>query len=104
MVPVSYPYEATPAGAMARVCPLDEINFVPTTVPSGLTSRARTRARFKQELEVRLNRAISALKQLWLGQLTDQLLGDPLLTMPPGPITERGQVIISYLREKLAVP
>ena len=65
---------------------------VPLAGKAGLTSRARRRAEEARELDLRVNRAIAALQQLWHGRLSDGLLSQDLTGSRRHPTGEEGAV------------
>lgn len=91
--------EIMPRGAPGRLNPLEEANFVPLTVSAGLRSRQRSRAVTKREVDLRVNRALSALKQMWKGDLSDELLDSPTSGFVAQPSSNRGKKVIDYMKE-----
>ena len=62
------------AGSNRRDCVIDGLAYRTLPTTTGLRSRARSRAAHNRSVEVWLNRAISIIRQLWSGKLSDALL------------------------------
>ena len=63
-----------PRGTAGRSCLVKESRFVSTPSTQGLKSRVRAKASWKGELVTRAYRAMSAIRQRWSGQLTNELI------------------------------
>ena len=80
-----------------RTSLIGSLGFLSLPEVKGLQSRARSRAARKREITIRVNRAISALKQLNQGELTDELLQVKDQDWKGSPVTKDGQKVINEL-------
>ena len=81
---------------------IEQLNFIDLPETRGLKSRARSRAAFAREVAIRVNRAVSALKQLWDGELTDELIQKEDASWEGGPMNEKGARVMQNLKVRIS--